>query len=747
MVHEGQLKNTEPDIGVNMGDDELIYLPDIEEYDMDALMGDEDQLNTDQAIFCEEHNLDKVSSSKRPKRFTVQQLQQLESSFQKCSHPDDEMRQELAAKVGISARQVKFWFQNRRSQIKVRSCGTENNKYRRQNAELLATNMELKEQLKGMTCSRCDAPTIMQKWQLMDENAKLREMYSLASAELTKLMQEANLPPSVILEDMALVTSMNPLSSNASSSRSTINQDELLSYVECAIKEFEMLVRDGTPLWLPTIGGDVLNSKEYACQRFPRLHGTIRPEGFVVEATRDTAIVKGSAPDIVDILTDVPRWYKAFPCIVAALRAYHVIFSGPFASGNVLIQEINVDLSVESPRPPLRNMKFLRITKQNANGDFVVVDVSINDVQGIHEQQGSQHKHTMLPSGCLIKDKGDGYCQVTWIVHAEYEEASVPPLFRQFYQSGLAFGASRWLASLQRHCEYMVVKHSIQVPTGCVSGSGVLTLSALGRWNLLELAQRMMAIFYKTTSGLPTVEPGNIVTRWGRGCMGTTGEMLEPAVRMVLGNYFGAMDGQPSPLQVLSATTTVWLPGTPPESVFNYLCNGQRRGEWDAFVCAGAVQELSSVATCPHLHGNAVSVLCPNVTNAANNAMLFLQQTSIDVSRALVVYSVVEETMLRSVLDVSDDTSNLVLLPSGFAILPDGHGRAHHAAASNSSSALAGLNGTAGCLLTAAYQVPVPFNNLRHPDVQETYENAGKRICHAIKKIMDAVGAPIVVPI
>jgi homeobox-leucine zipper protein len=79
MVHEGQLKNTEPDIGVNMGDDELIYLPDMEEYDMDALMGDEDQLNTDQAIFREEHNVDKVSSSKRPKRFTVQQLQQLES--------------------------------------------------------------------------------------------------------------------------------------------------------------------------------------------------------------------------------------------------------------------------------------------------------------------------------------------------------------------------------------------------------------------------------------------------------------------------------------------------------------------------------------------------------------------------------------------------------------------------------------------------------------------------------------------
>jgi homeobox-leucine zipper protein len=41
------------------------------------------------------------------------------SSFQECTHPDHEMRQELAAKVGIEAMQVKFWFQNRRTQIKV----------------------------------------------------------------------------------------------------------------------------------------------------------------------------------------------------------------------------------------------------------------------------------------------------------------------------------------------------------------------------------------------------------------------------------------------------------------------------------------------------------------------------------------------------------------------------------------------------------------------------------------------------
>ncbi|CAD6264044.1 unnamed protein product [Miscanthus lutarioriparius] len=406
MENEGQLNNNEQDTGVNMGDDELIYLPlDMEEYDMDALIGDEDHLNTDQAMGGQEHNINKGSSSKLAKCFTVGQLQQLESSFQECTHPDDEMRQELATKVGIETRQVKFWFQNRRTQIKVKSYGTENNKFRQQKAELLAKNMELQEQLKEMTCGRCRDPTA-EKWQLLDENAKLREMYWRAYADLKNLMQEANLPPSVTLEDLTLVISMNPLSSNAIAVAPTTSQ-------------------------------------EYACQRFPRLLG-MRPQGFVVEATRDTALVRGTASDVVAILTDVQHWFKTFPGIVAALRAYDVVFIGTFASGNNgLIQEvipgniyvdmymlimrfmilndfmellpINVDLSVESPRPPLRSMKFLRISKQTKNGGFVVVDVSINGVHRVHEQESSQNKHTscrLLPSGCLVQDIGDGYCQV-----------------------------------------------------------------------------------------------------------------------------------------------------------------------------------------------------------------------------------------------------------------------------------------------------------------------------------------------
>ena len=43
--------------------------------------------------------------------------------------------------------------------------------------------------------------------------------------------------------------------------------------------------------------------------------------------------------------------------------------------------------------------------------------------------------------------------QVTWIEHTEYDESSVPRLYRPLLQSGLALGAGRWFATLQRQCE------------------------------------------------------------------------------------------------------------------------------------------------------------------------------------------------------------------------------------------------------------------------------------------------------
>ncbi|KAJ4875780.1 Helix-turn-helix motif protein [Raphanus sativus] len=52
-------------------------------------------------------------------RHTAQQIQRLESSFKEYPHPDDKQRNQISRELGLAPRQIKFWFQNRRTQLKA----------------------------------------------------------------------------------------------------------------------------------------------------------------------------------------------------------------------------------------------------------------------------------------------------------------------------------------------------------------------------------------------------------------------------------------------------------------------------------------------------------------------------------------------------------------------------------------------------------------------------------------------------
>jgi hypothetical protein len=39
--------------------------------------------------------------------------------FKECPHPDENQRAALSRELGLEPRQIKFWFQNRRTQMKV----------------------------------------------------------------------------------------------------------------------------------------------------------------------------------------------------------------------------------------------------------------------------------------------------------------------------------------------------------------------------------------------------------------------------------------------------------------------------------------------------------------------------------------------------------------------------------------------------------------------------------------------------
>lgn len=44
--------------------------------------------------------------------------------FKECPHPDEKQRMELSRELGLAPRQIKFWFQNRRTQMKVSSLNS-----------------------------------------------------------------------------------------------------------------------------------------------------------------------------------------------------------------------------------------------------------------------------------------------------------------------------------------------------------------------------------------------------------------------------------------------------------------------------------------------------------------------------------------------------------------------------------------------------------------------------------------------
>jgi hypothetical protein len=43
--------------------------------------------------------------------------------------------------------------------------------------------------------------------------------------------------------------------------------------------------------------------------------------------------------------------------------------------------------------------------------------------------------------------------QITWVEHVEVDDTGVDPSYQDLVDSGLAFGAQRWVTTLQRQCE------------------------------------------------------------------------------------------------------------------------------------------------------------------------------------------------------------------------------------------------------------------------------------------------------
>ncbi|KAK7314990.1 hypothetical protein VNO77_33522 [Canavalia gladiata] len=687
---------------------------------------------------------------KKYHRHTPQQIQELEAFFNQCPHPDEKQRSDLSKRLGLENKQVKFWFQNRRTQMKTQLERHENMILRQENEKLRAENSVMKEALANPKCNSCGGPAIpgqisLEEHQTRIENARLKDelnrICALASKFLGRPLSSLaspipmptsnsglelaigrngiggsgnfgmSLPMGLDVGDGGLGSSPAMPSMSSRSSMGLMGNDVqlersmLLDLALTAMDELVKMAQTDSPLWIKSSDGrnEVLNHEEYA-RMFPSYIGP-KPAGFVTEATRETGIALASSLALVETLMDPDRWLEMFSSMVASAVTLDVLSSGMGGTRNGALQVMLSEVQLLSPLVPVRQLSFLRFCKQHAEGLWAVVDVSV-DI-GRNATNGHSFMNCRrLPSGCVVQDMPNGFSKVTWVDHSQYDESVVHQLYRPLVNSGIGFGAQRWIATLLRWCECLAIFMSS--PT---ASEDPTALSQAGRRGMLKLAQRMTDHFL---SGICASSAGKWEVLQG----GTLSDDMRIMARK------NVDDPSEAPGIVLSASTSVWMPVSR-QRVFDFLRDGRFRGEWDMLISnGGPMQEMLHIAK-GQGDKNCVSIL--RATSNNENNVLYLQESWSDASASMVVYSPINVQSLNMVMSCGD-SSFVALRPSGFAILPDGH---------SSNDGIGGDSG--GSLLTIGLQM-LQNNHQTAKLTVESVETVNNLISCTIQKIKDALG-------
>ncbi|CAK9319038.1 unnamed protein product [Citrullus colocynthis] len=627
---------------------------------------------------------------KRYHRHSVEQIQELEAMFKECPHPDEKQRLELSRRLSLETKQVKFWFQNRRTQMKTQLERHENTLLRQENEKLRTENMAIREAMRDPICSNCGGPAIIgeisiEEQQLRIENARLKDELDRVCALAGKFLGRAAVPLSPPLASSSCLEEYG----------GGMMMMERCVYLEMGLAAMDEVVKmadEEEPLWVR----EKLNEEEYLRMFSGSCFGVKHiNNGFVFEASRQTALVFLNTSALLDTLMDPDRWVEMFPNLVATASTTDVISGGMGGTRNGALQLMHAELQILSPMVPVRQLSFLRFCKQHAEGIWVVVDVSIDPIT----DTSSSPPCRRLPSGCVIHEMPNGYSKVTWVEHSEYDESYIHELYRPLIRSGLGFGARRWIATLQRQSECLAI---LSTP---IDYSGI---STNGRRSMVKLAQRMTVNF---CAGIC----GSTIYKWNK--LNTRNNNVGEDVR-VMTRKSVEDPGEP-PGTVLSAATSVWV-AEAAERVFEFLRDERLRSEWDILSNGGPMQEMLHVPKSQHhQHPNAVSLLRATSLNPNQSSMLILQETCTDASGSLVVYAPVDIPAMQAVMN-GGDSAYVALLPSGFAVVP------------------AAEDGGGGSLLTVAFQILV--NSLPTDKLTvESVETVNNLISCTVQKIKTAL--------
>lgn len=599
-------------------------------------------------------NKNKKKKRKKYHRHTADQIKEMEALFKESPHPDEKQRQQLSKQLGLAPRQVKFWFQNRRTQIKAIQERHENSLLKSEMERLRDENKAMRETIKKACCPNCgsattssnrDAALTTEEQQLRIENARLK-------AEVEKLRTALGKYPTGTTSSPGSCSAGDEQENRSSLDFYTgifgLEKSRITEAVNQAMEELKKMANAGEPLWVKSVetGREILNYDEYTKEfSVESTSSNGRPKRSI-EASRETGVVFVDIPRLVQSFLDVNQWKEMFPSMISKAATVDVICNGEGPNRNGAVLLMFAELQMLTPMVPTREVYFVRHCKQLSADQWAIVDVSIDKVED--NIDASLVKCRKRPSGCIIEDKSNGHCKVIWVEHLECQKSTVHSMYRSFVNSGLAFGARHWMTTLQLQCEQLVFFMATNVPTK--DSTGVATLA--GRKSILKLAQRMTWNFCRAIGASSYHTWTKVASK--------TGDDIRLASRKNLND-----PGEPLGV-ILCAVSSVWLPISP-NVLFDFFRDETRRTEWDIMSNGGPAQSIANLAKGQD-RGNAVSI---QAMKSKENTMWILQDTSTNAFESMVVYAPVDITGMQSVM-TGCDSSNIAILSSGFSILPDG---------------------------------------------------------------------------
>ncbi|RWW24600.1 hypothetical protein GW17_00011100 [Ensete ventricosum] len=334
--------------------------------------------------------------------------------FKACPHPDEKQRMKLSRDLGLEPRQIKFWFQNRRTLMKATFPfpffsmiftheRSDNCTLRAENDKIRCENITMEEALKKAVCLSCGAAPpadnpFFDEQKLRMENTRLKE-------EVLELPDDGKISyPSI---------SSSVLSYPSPTTISDLEKPIMMEMASAALEEVVKLIQTNEPLWLKSAsnGTEVLQSETYE-RIFQRPSQQFKFSDTRTEASRDSALVIMDAATLVDMFMDAvsTKWMELFPTIVSNARTIDVLASGMSGTRSGSLVLMYEELQVLSPVVPTRHFCFLRYCQQIDPDLWVIADVSVNyPMDSRHLPSPLSCK---LPSGCLIEAMPNGYSKV-----------------------------------------------------------------------------------------------------------------------------------------------------------------------------------------------------------------------------------------------------------------------------------------------------------------------------------------------